>query len=431
MEQSFQILQKQKQILSQKQLQSLSILSMDNVELDMFLQTEYLENPLLEHAESSLESPAQEGGVREFEKDDQWKQRPQAELADLKTFLREQIRFHKYDKESLQIMDYLIACVEDSGYFTVPLTEVAWKCQAPLEKVRACLEELQLLEPVGVFSANLQECLLKQLEALGIENEELTAIIQEHLEDVANGNIGHISRSLHITTAQVRKYILMIETLNPRPAVGFSQSKTEYIVPDIIMHKDQKWEIELNDHWMGHYEISGYYLKLMEQTQDPQLKEYFMNKAKRVRMILQNVEQRRQTLLDLMQVILTWQKAYFEGKGRLKPMTMTDLAAHMGIHPSTVSRAVKGKYLQYPRETILLKSLFSQEVSKNPENAGTNALEIKELLQHLIKEENKKKPYSDQALKDKLEEKGIRISRRAIAKYREALGIKGSFERKE
>lgn len=430
MEQSFQILQKQKQILSQKQLQSLSILSMDNVELDMFLQTEYLENPLLEHVESSLGSPAGEGGIRESAEDDKWNQRLGEETPDLKSFLRDQLKIGKYDKESLRIMDYLIACVEDSGYFTMPLDEAAQKCGTTAQKVSVCLEELQLLEPVGVFSANLQECLLKQLEALGIENDDLTAMIQNHLEDIANGNIGHISRALHITTAQVRKYILMIETLNPRPAVGFNQSKTEYIVPDIIVRKDEKWEIELNDHWMGNYEISAYYLKLMSETQDEQLKEYFMNKAKRARMIVQSIEQRRQTLLDLMREIVKWQEPYFEGTGRLKPMTMTDLASLMGIHASTVSRAVKGKYVQYPRETVLLKSLFSQEVSKRAENAGTNAMEVKEILRKLIKEENKKKPYSDQALKDLLEKEGIQVSRRAVAKYREAMGIKGSFERK-
>lgn len=430
MEQSFQILQKQKQILSQKQLQSLSILCMDNVELELFLQSEYLENPLLEHVESPLPSPGEDKSPGNAA-DDLWNRKAKEEAPDLRTFLREQIKIGKFDRESLRIMNYLIACVEDSGYFTMPLSEAAEKCGAPLHKVRACLEELQLLEPVGVFSANLQECLLKQLEALGIENPELEDMVRYHLEDIAGGNIGHISRSLHITTAQVRKYIMMIETLNPRPAVGFNMSETEYIVPDIIVWKDEKWEVRLNDRWMGNYEISDYYLKLMEQTQDQQLKEYFMGKARRARLILQGVEQRRQTLLDLTYAVLEWQKDYFEGKGAPKPMTMTGLAARLGVHPSTVSRAVKGKYVQHPRETILMKSLFSQEISKDQEHAGTNSAKIKAILQELIKEEDRKKPYSDQALKELLEEKGISVSRRVIAKYREALGIRGSFERKQ
>lgn len=429
MEQGFQILQKQKQILSQKQLQSLSILAMDNVELDMFLQNEYLENPLLEHVEIMPENTAGTSSRNSDEKDP-WNYRSEDEGLDLKTAIRDQIKIGSYNKETLDIMEYLIECLDDSGYFTMPLDEAARKCGTSQKQVARCLEELQQFEPVGIFSTSLQECLLKQLEKLNLENDELKQMIMYHLEDVADGNIGNISRKLHISTIQVRKYILIIETLNPRPASGFAGSKTEYIVPDIIVYRDENWRIELNDHWAGNYEISGYYLKMMSETGDPQLKEYFANKAKRAQLILQSVEQRRQTLLDMMDRIVKWQTPFFHGTGSLRPMTMTDLAESMGVHPSTISRAVKGKYVQYPRETILLKSLFSQEISKNRESTGTTAKEIQAIIQKMIQEEDKKKPYSDQKLKEMLEEKEISISRRAVAKYREILGIKGSLERK-
>ena len=284
------------------------------------------------------------------------------------------------------------------------------------------------MEPVGVFSANLKECLLRQLEVLGAEDEMLEKIIADYLEDVAEGNISRISRALHISTAQVRKYILMIETLNPRPVMGFGEQQSEYIVPDIILRKDEKWEIILNDSWYGKYEISDYYQKMMDETKDEELKAYFLNKAQRARFILKNIEQRRKTLLDLMEKILERQKDYFEGTGSLTPMTMTEIAEQMGVHPSTVSRAVRGKYVQYPQKTVLLKSLFSQGISK--ETDQINATEIKERLRKLIKEENRQKPYSDQKLKELLEEQEISISRRAVAKYREEMGIKGSFDRK-
>ena len=129
-----------------------------------------------------------------------------------------------------------------------------------------------------------------------------------------------------------------------------------------------------------------------------------------------------------MEKILERQKDYFEGTGSLTPMTMTEIAEQMGVHPSTVSRAVRGKYVQYPQKTVLLKSLFSQGISK--ESDQINATEIKERLRKLIKEENRQKPYSDQKLKEFLEEQEISISRRAVAKYREEMGIKGSFDRK-
>lgn len=430
MEQKIQILQRQKQQLSQKQLQSLQILAMDNLELQTFLQSEYLENPMLEQAGSGAEAATGNGPVQPADEDKKWNQRTE-DKKDLREYLRSQLHLGSEDKLSMKIKEYLIDCIEDTGYFTMPLEEAAGACGVSLEKISQCLEELRLLEPVGVFSVSLKECLLRQLEVLGIENPELIQIIEKHLADIAEGNIGRISRAMHISTAQVRKYILMIEQLNPRPAAGFNNPPTEYIVLDIIIRKEEEWEILLNDEWMESYHISDYYLKLMSETQDAQLKEYFRGKARRVRFILQNVEQRRETLLRITRVILEWQKSFFEGTGSLVPMTMSDVAESIGMHTSTVSRAVKGKYIQYPKETVLMKALFSQGVTGPAGQAEISTYEIKKMIREWIQKENRKKPYSDQKLKELLEKEGIFISRRAVAKYREEMNIRASFERKE
>ena len=430
MEQKIQILQRQKQLLSQKQLQSLQILAMDNLELETFLQAEYLENPMLEQCGPAAGSVSANGPVQPADEEKKWNQRT-GERRDLREYLKSQLRLGSESKLSVGVKEYLIDCIEDTGYFTMSLAEAARACGVSESVVSQCLEELRLLEPIGVFSANLKECLLRQLEVLGIENTEMIQMIECHLEDIAEGNIGRISRTMHISTAQVRKYILMIEGLNPRPAAGFDNNPTEYIVPDIIIRKDHDWEVILNDTWMGIYDISDYYLKLMAETQDQQLKEYFRGKARRVRFILQNVEQRRETLLRITKVILEWQKRFFEGTGSLVPMTMSDVARSIGMHTSTVSRAVKGKYIQYPRETVLMKALFSQGVSGTAGEAEISVHEIKEMIKGCIKKENRKKPYSDQKLKEILEKEGISISRRAVAKYREEMGIRASFERKE
>lgn len=431
MEQKIQILQRQKQQLSQKQLQSLQILAMDNLELQTFLQTEYLENPMLEQTGSGAENMPGTGIVQPADEDGKWNQRTE-DKKDLREYLRSQLQIGSEDKLSIKIKEYLIDCIEDTGYFTMPLEEAARACGVSAKMASQCLEELRLLEPVGVFSVNLKECLLRQLQVLGIENPELIQIIEEHLENIAEGNIGRISRALHISTTQVRKYILMIEQLNPRPAAGFNNNPTGYIVPDIIIRKEQDWEILLNDGWMENYHISDYYLKLMSETQDEQLKEYFKGKARRVKFILQNVEQRRETLLKITKVILECQKRFLEGNGSLVPMTMSDVARSIGMHTSTVSRAVKGKYIQCPRETVLMKALFSQGVAGITMGEGEiGAHEIKQMIKEWIQKENRKKPYSDQKLKELLEKEGISISRRAVAKYREEMNIRASFERKE
>ena len=430
MEQRYQILQKQKQILSYSQLQSLELLTMDNVELDAFLQSEYLENPMLEHTGGTGESTLFSNIVQPADEDGKWNQKTE-ESEDLREYLKSQLKIGGDDKRTIRIKEYLIECIEDSGYFTMPVTEASKKCNASVEEIRGCLEELKQLEPIGVFSAGLKECLLYQIESIKEEVPELEYIITDHLEDLAEGNISKISRILHISTAQVRKCALLISTLNPRPARGFGTKGTEYIVPDIIVRKEENWEVILNDSWMGNYQICDYYLQMMEETEDRELKEYFREKAQRVRYIIRSVEQRRETLLNLARIIVNHQNEYLENRGNLKPMTMSDAAEKMGVHPSTVSRAVKGKYIQFPKRTVLLKEMFSAAVVKNGIKEEVNAQEIKDMICEWIKNENKAKPYSDQKLKDMLDAKGISVSRRVVAKYREALGIKGSFDRKE
>ena len=168
----------------------------------------------------------------------------------------------------------------------------------------------------------------------------------------------------------------------------------------------------------------------MSQTSDEELREYFRKKAGRAKLILQNVEQRRDTLLRITGVILDRQKSFFEGTGSLVPMTMSDVARQIGMHTSTVSRAVKGKYLQYPRETVLMKTLFSQGITGTERAGEISSREIKAMIKEWISKENRKKPYSDQKIKEMLEKEGISISRRAVAKYREEMGIKASFDRK-
>lgn len=429
MEQKIQIMQRQSQLLSQKQLQSLQILAMDNLELETFLQAEYLENPMMEHCGADMGSRSENGPIQPADEDGKWNQRTEDEK-DLRAYLKSQLQLGSEDRKSVKVKEYLIDCIEDTGYFTMAPEEAAKECGEPVEMVRRCLDELRQLEPTGVFSASLKDCLLRQLESLGIDNPELNRIIEEHLEDIAGGNIGHISRSMGISTAQVRKYILMIEQLKPRPAAGFDHHPTEYIIPDIILRKEHDWEVVLNDSWMGNYYINDYYLKLMSQTSDEELRDYFRKKAGRAKLILQNVEQRRDTLLRITGVILDRQKSFFEGTGSLVPMTMSDVARQIGMHTSTVSRAVKGKYLQYPKETVLMKTLFSQGITGTERAGEISSREIKAMIKEWISKENRKKPYSDQKIKEMLEKEGISISRRAVAKYREEMGIKASFDRK-
>lgn len=437
----------QKQLLSQTQIQSLKLLSMCNTELDSFLNNEYLENPLLDHREG-------EGAPGMTEEFDAWHQQNQSfnegygdsdknescrreavpveEGRNLSAFLKDQMHAGKYSEKEWKVIDFLIMNLGDDGLYRTSVEESARAAGVPADMVQKCLEDLRQLEPTGIFAEDLPACLLRQLEVLGVEDENLKEIIRTHLKDASQGRISNITRHLNISSVQARKYIAFIGTLNPKPLSGFSAGGNSYIIPDILFQrKDNDWEITLNDNWMGDYHLNDYYLKMIAESQDKELQDYFKKKLERARLILSGIEQRRRTVLSVSQAILDWQRAFFEENKELVPMTMKELADQLEISASTVSRAVNGKYVQYPGGTVLMKNLFQSPASDQDGNRTMTAGQVKKIVKQLIDSENKKKPYSDQALADLAREQGISISRRAVAKYREEMGIAGSFQRKQ
>lgn len=436
---------RQRHQLSQAQIQALELLSMDSMELNQFLKDEYLENPLLDYEErayahgidspgGSLRGPAPARDPDPYHSE----KRESLEAVDpalqkedlLPDYLLSQLDSRLYSKQEWELFYYLTGCLDDNGFFTVPIKEVAQKKHVSESLVARSLEILKTLEPYGIFSSGLQECLIRQLDASDLNTETLTRMIQCHLQDIADGKIGAISRSMHLSTIEVRKNIAVISRLNPRPLSGFSSGSTCYIIPDIIFRKEREnWEIILNDSWVENYHINDYYLQMMRSSSDENLISYFKDKLDRINFIFQNIEHRRKTIHDICSIILDIQNGYLDGKAPLIPMTMSDVARRAGIHPSTVSRAVRGKYLQYPNGTVFIRKLFtSPAAADGPESVTPMA--VKQSVKELIESEDRTHPYSDQELSRLLSRRNIKISRRTVAKYREELGIKGSFDRR-
>ena len=440
MEVSFGTLLEQKQVLSQSQIQSLEILAMDSIELSRMLHDEYLENPVLEYTGNepgpvkTQELAGDYAGTPFYQHGEDLNEKnegniPAQERDTIKPYLLWQLDRSAYTDEEWAAMDYMIDCLEDNGFFETPLEEVASACGITEEQAARCLNDLRQLEPYGIFAEDLKHCLLKQIQVLGMEDTDLWQVVDGYLEAVAGGKISEISRGLGLTTAKVRKCISQIAELNPRPLAGFGTENASYIVPDIILHRENgEWYGELNDSWMEDYKINDYYLKMMKESGDEELVSYFKEKLERVRFLMGSIEQRRQTIMGIVDLIIERQKPFLEGKGPLTPMTMRGAAEALGIHPSTVSRAVRGKYLQYPNGSIFMKSLFTASAGKED---GVSAMGVKQTLKELIEGEDHRKPYSDKDLAELLESRGIHISRRAVAKYREEMGIKGSFERRQ
>ena len=310
------------------------------------------------------------------------------------------------------------------------------------ETIDRILEELKSLDPAGVCAFNLEECLKLQLERKKMLTPVMESLIDNHLDMVAKNQIPAIARALHLSSGEAAGYCQIIKSLNPKPGVSFSsRDQLRYIIPDvtIVKFKDH-FDILLNESMYPGIEVNSYYRQMNQAPDSQELKEYLGNKIRQAEWVKQCITQRSKTMMDVSRVILERQEAFFShGPNYLKPLRMTDIAEILGIHESTVSRAVSKKYLQcswgvYPMNFFFSRnvgtSTSSTEKSDDPSKAVT-ARKIKQLLHEIIAEENKKKPYSDRLLGEKLTEKGISISRRTVAKYREEEGIPDASGRKE
>ena len=431
------ISQNQQQVLSVDQRQSLQILAYTNQELDAFLTEEYMQNPLLDckrdrqseiidsldsHYESA--SSYRDHYIRYEDEDSDRRGDIRArEPSSLHQQLKNQLSIRDYSDEEWKLIDYLIDCLDDKGFFTCSVSEIASACGCSEQIVDKCLRDLKSLEPAGIFSKDISECLLRQLEARNETDQVLIRIISDFIPDLLQGNLSSITRSLGITTAKCRSCIQKIGELNPRPIMNTESGQTEYIVPDILIEREHgRWKVTLNDAWMGEYTYNDYYIRMMRTASDPELKDYFKNKLERAKLIITSIERRRNTIIRIVEAVLEYQNEYFANGGSLRPMTMEAIAQQLDISTSTVSRAIKNKYIQY-RRPLLLRDLFSNAVS---DAAETSARLVRSRVSEIIRNEDHAHPLSDDKIAKILKGEGTSISRRTVAKYRQQLGIPDS-----
>lgn len=320
------ISQTQQQLLSVDQRQSLKILAYTNQELDTFLNGEYLQNPLLEcvrerqsdHVESldshyETASSYRDAYLRRDERTTDRRTDIRArEPLELQNQLKGQLNIRKYTPQEWKLIDYLIECLDEKGFFNYDTKEIAAASGCPVEMVERCLSDLKKLEPAGIFSKNLSECLLAQVRAAHEQDKVLIRIISDYLDDLLRGNLSTITRSLGISTAECRLCIQKIGQLNPRPLMNTESARTEYIIPDILVtFEDNSWKVVLNDSWLGEYSYNDYYIHMMQTTSDPELKEYFREKLERAKFLITSVERRRNTIIRIVSEILEYQSDYF------------------------------------------------------------------------------------------------------------------------
>lgn len=293
-----------------------------------------------------------------------------------------------------------------------------------------CLQILQQLEPAGLGAYSLKDCLKLQLQRKHNLTPLLEVLIENHLDDIANQKLTAIYQSIQYSKTQILTAVKIIKNLNPAPLEQYFENNSTYIIPDVIINLTAKgYEINLNDSWIASYSMSDYYIQMMQSTTDKATKDYFKKKYVRCRLLFYNIERRRQTLCALTDAIWQHQQAYFQKKGPLEPMTLADIAKKVGVHPSTISRSIKNKYLQTPHMIISFKKLFQRPFPKKGQTVSKE--DLKQKLCQLINAENRHQPYSDAELTNLLSQYcGRVLSRRLIQKYRTLLHIANSYERR-
>ena len=436
------IQQTQKLALTPQMEQSLSVLQMGTEELNQCIEEEVLSNPMLDYAKEPEKKEvrrSQGEGIgyysRRKTEDTDYQSYINA-IADEKsedTELAEYLRMKLYTKKisprRQKIGEYLIECLEESGYLKMDMDELAKGIGLSKEELEREIRFMQTLEPCGVFARDLKECLLLQVEGEEQMQRQARLLIENYLDEIAQNKIPQISKQTGLTTAEITKTIRYIkEELEPVPGRGYGcANRNEYIYPDITVKEDEKgYRIILNKEKVHTLELNREYLPMLGQVHSSEENKYLKEQYQKAKILLQNIGKREETLAAVAEAIVDWQRDFFDkGKAFLKPMNLLDIAQELDVHESTVSRAVRDKYLECRWGIFELKYFFSNKTSDG------NNCNVLTCIQEIIRSENKQKPLSDAKIAEQLEKEGIRISRRTVTKYREQMQIPNTQMRKE
>ncbi len=452
-------------IMTPRLQQALKLLQVPTLELQQILKQEIMQNPLLEEVdeitdnedldrEDSPEETANEEGETPSEEDPiDWSDYmqdgldrtyvPQSETSmeflekvpvtrgTLAESLMEQLHFLNLPRERMAVAEFLVGSIDDSGWLASSLDEISEAIGRPVEDIERVLCVIQALEPVGVGARNLRECLLIQLEARGEKDTLPWKIIHDHFDHLVNRRFPEIARQLKCTAEDVQAAADVIATLNPRPGLQVSSEEPKYVTPDLLVDRvDEEYVVVLNDRHLPRLRISSAYESVLREkkksesnSDELKTREYIQGKLNSARWLIQTIEQRRKTMIKVMSCIIREQREFFDkGIAFLRPLTLQQVARQIDMHESTVSRVCSGKYVQTPRGVFELKFFFSSGL-ETEDGEDVSARSAKNIIKTLIDEEEKRSPLSDDAIAKKLHEKGLKIARRTVAKYREQLNI--------
>jgi RNA polymerase sigma-54 factor len=449
------------QRLSPQLIQSLKLLQLPTLELERFLKQELETNPLLEEIPTAEVSP--EVAVREATHDSaeqfdeqQWREvladssdrsrgfRPdvsrefdelprQAEVG-LQEYLLGQLHLSELKESQIPIGEEIIGNINEDGYLASTIEEIAGSTEYSQVELEEVLAVIQTFDPTGVGASDLGECLAIQLREMGLENTIYMAIVEEHLDDLQHHRYPVIAKALDIYESEVQEAVEELSRLNPKPAAGEFGTAAKTIIPDLIVEKvDGEYLVVFNDTSLPRLRISNLYKEILAKESEAQeeTRQYVLGKLNGARWLMRSIQQRRSTMLKVMEYIVRAQYEFLEhGLRNLKPMTLQEVADAIGMHVSTISRVTNGKYVQTPQGVFELKYFFGGKI-ENREGGEISTKAIKERIEQLVNDEDGLKPLSDQKIAEALQSEGFEIARRTVAKYRDKMGILPARYRKQ
>ncbi|NLY66607.1 MAG: RNA polymerase factor sigma-54 [Tissierellia bacterium] len=448
--------QVQKLIMTPELRQAIQLLQFNCQELNEYIKKEIEENPMLEPINLEIEyeniedyhSKKDEIDWKEFiERYDDISYKPEVEKnekeynyenfisasSSLKEYLLFQLNVLKSDAIDYIIGRTIIENIDDNGYLMVSVEKLSKEIGVNCKRVENVLSIIQTFDPCGVGARNLKECLLIQVKERKVKNPHVEQIIKNYLDDIAHNRLSKIAKELDIDEKEVQEICDYIKTLEPKPGRLYEDGSADvkYIIPDaIIEYIDGEYVIILNDVTAPRLNINKFYREMLRKEMDIEASEFLKEKLSSAMWLIRSIEQRRMTIYNVVKSILKHQREFFEnGEKALKPLTLKEVADDINMHESTVSRATNGKYIQTPRGLYELKYFFSSGLSTK-EGEDISSTSIKAMIKEIIEDEDPKKPLSDQKISNMLRDKGIKISRRTVAKYRDEMGIPSSTMRK-
>ncbi len=459
---------KLQQVLSPHLFQSLEILQMPLLDLQQMIKQELSENPTLEATQEQPDAQIEiEQGTKDLEREEfdnemerlaalgeEWSENHYesrqvsagseaeekyqymmdslSESSTLHDQLLEQLSLSSLDGYEKKIAEIVIGNIDDDGYLQLDVEDLLALPNFPVETLDKILDTIHEFEPAGVGARDLRECLLLQLRRAGREGSQEYQMVDQHLDLLGRHKYEEIARSMGLTVDRVKELAAAVAKLDPKPGRNFSEERIEYVTPEIIVEKkDGEYVITQNKKPYPRLFISRKYLQMLKDPNtSKEVKVYIREKIAKSKQFIQSIDQRMDTIYRIAVEIVRIQRDYFDhGVSKLKPLNMKTIAELLDVHETTISRATAGKYMQTPRGLLSMKYFFKPGVkTASGENISNES--AKAALAEIIRGEDKKKPYSDSKLVSLLEEQGIKIARRTVAKYRDQLRILPSHLRK-